>query len=67
MAHRSEYGCTTWTTDRLLVACMIVVVTACTITLTATMESSVSGVQLVEAAGVDEVGDLKVFVPRGLP
>ena len=47
-------------------ACMIVVVTACTITLTATMETSVSGVQLVEAAGVDEAVDLKVHVPRGI-
>ena len=47
-------------------ACIIVVATACTITLTATMEASGSGVQLVEAVGVDEAGDLKVFVPRGL-
>ena len=45
---------------------MIVVVTACTITLTAAMETSVSGVQLVEAASVDEAVDLKVRVPRGL-
>ena len=45
---------------------MIVVVTACTITLIAAMETSVSGVQLVEAASVDEAVDLKVCVLRGL-
>ena len=47
-------------------ACTILVATTCTIIFTATTEASVSGVQLVEAAGVDEAGDLKVFVPRGL-
>ena len=50
----------------LLMTCMIVVVTACTLTLTATMETSVSGVQLVEAVGVDEAVNLKVRVPRGI-
>ena len=42
---------------------MIVVVAAFTLTRTASTESSGSDVQLVEAAGVDEVGDLKVSDP----
>ena len=46
----------------LLMTCMIVVVTACTLTLTATL----SGVQLGEAVGVDEAVNLKVCVPRGI-
>ena len=68
MARRSERGCTTLTIVRLLMVRMIVVVVviACTITLTATMEAPASSVQLVEAAGVDEAGDLLVLAPRGL-
>ena len=58
MPHRIKYGCATWTTVPLLVACVIVVVTACTMTLIAIMEAYLLGVQHVEAAGADEAGDL---------
>ena len=44
----------------LTCACTILVATTCTITFTATTEVSGSGVQLVEAAGVDEAGYLKL-------